>query len=336
MGKRRRNQEEEGEGRPDKCGKFAVEKIKKGLVNDAVKCKPKRVPKVPPYLPALPLLCGAFGVCKSGKSNALVNLIAKYCDLGCINLLYCISPTYDSNASLQTLPFIDESEEDDNGNRTGFRGIFTDPHHSVEALDKIIEHIKEKNQEYKLEKEYKRIYRIWERGDKHKLNYEEFNLLAKENYRKPIKVPWPQPGIFIDDMTHTELMANTINNKLSHLSLHHRHLDGVGVSIFQAFQTFKAGMPKVVRTNISLILLFATMNMKEIEEIYAEVSNGISFETFKRLLFEAVKEPHGFLLINKMVDDPARQFGINFDKVFVVDPNAERAKLLGVPQENQK
>jgi len=299
---------------PSQGGGFSIAPISNGLINGEVKCKPKRVPIVPDHLPKLHCLCGAFGVVRSGKSNALVNLIAAYHKCGGLNMLFCISPTYHSNASLQTLPFEPN-------------GIFTDSHQSVQALDTIIGLIQQRNIEYKSEKEYRKAYRAWQQNKETMLQYA---LLNRQNFRPPQKIPWPQPGIFIDDMTHTELMANTINNKLSHLSLHHRHLDGVGVSIFQAFQTFKSGMPRVVRANLGLIMLFPTCNMREIEEIYCEVSNNITFETFKRLLFEATKGPHDFLLINKLADDPCKQFGINFDRVFIIDPVEERRKLLKV------
>lgn len=333
MGKKKDTQEKVVKTEKNVVNKITTnvlcEKVKHGLVNGPVKCTPKRVPKTPPHLPKLPLLAGAFGVCKSGKSNALVNLITEYIKHGSLNLVYCISPTYHSNASLQTIPFVDERETRKGGEKgNGFVGIFTNPETSVQDLDIICNHIRAKHQEYKDEKEYKRVYKLW-RKDKFKLGYEELDMLKREEYRAPISVPWPQPGIFIDDMTHTELMANSVHSKLSHLSLHHRHLDGVGVSIFQAFQTFKSGMPRVVRTNISLIMLFSNMNMKEIEEIYAEVCNNITFDTFKKLLFEATKEEHGFLLVNKMADDCCRQFGKNFNQIFVVDPVEERRKLLG-------
>lgn len=206
-------------------------------------------------------------------------------------------------------------------------GIFTDSHSSVNALRTIIRKIKEKNDEYKSEELYKRSY---DRYIQQKATGEDLARVQRANYREPIPVKWPQPGIFIDDMTHTELMSNTINNELSHLSLHHRHIDGVGVSIFQAFQTFKSGMPRVVRANLGLILLFPTCNMREIEEIYQEVSNNITFDTFKKLLFEATKGPHDFLLIDKLSEDPMKQFGINFDRKFIIDPVEERRKLLKV------
>lgn len=304
MSKRKRDFE--GEAMP-----FSIEGIAGGLKNGEVQSKPKRIPVCPAHLPALHVLCGAFGVVRSGKSNALVNLIKAYYDCGSLNMLFCISPTYDSNTSLQTLSW----EKD---------GVFTNSYQSVQALDVIVDRIQARNNEYKAEKIYKKAHKAWRNG---KATPKDYSLLSRLHYRPTMSIKWPQPGIFIDDMTHTELMANTINNKLSHLSLHHRHLDGVGVSIFQAFQTFKSGMPRVVRSNLALILLFPTCNMREIEEIYAEVSNNITFETFKRLLFEATKGTHDFLLINKMAE-PEKQFGINFNKVFIIDPIEERRKLL--------
>lgn len=311
---KKRKLEREGEVVSSVRNDFAIESIPGGLNNNEVKSKPKRIPIVPSHLPKLHCLCGAFGVVRSGKSNALVNLIRAYYDCGGLNMLFCISPTYDSNTSLQTLPF----EPD---------GIFTDSHHSVQALDTIITLIQKRNNEYKAEKVYRKAYKKWKENKAGSL---EISMLSRVHYRPPLDIKWPQPAIFIDDMTHTELMANTINNKLSHLSLHHRHLDGVGVSIFQAFQTFKSGMPRVVRANLGLIMLFPTCNMREIEEIYAEVSNNITFDTFKKLLFEATKGPHDFLLINKLAEDPCKQFGICFDRVFIIDPVEERRKLLGL------
>lgn len=293
---------------------FEIEPIPNGLENGMVKSKPKKVPKVPPHLPKLHCLCGAFGIVRSGKSNALTNLIMAYWKAKSLNLLFCISPTYESNSALQTLPF----EKN---------GIYTNSESSVLALEDILHKVKEKTLEYEYEKKYKQAYK---RFLQEIATLSDMTLLHKENFRLPIHIPWPKPAIFIDDMTHTELMANTINNKLSHLSLHHRHLEGVGISIFQAFQTFKSGMPRVVRSNLGLILLFPTCNMREIQEIYEEVSNNITFETFKRLLFEATKNPHDFLRIDKLREDSSRQFGINFDRDFIIDPVEERRKLLNV------
>ncbi len=264
---------------------ITLESIPGALKNGAVKCEPKRLPICPAHLPQTPFLCGAFGVCRSGKTNAVVNLMQEYWDHKSINLMYCISPTYESNSALQTLPFIDERTDEEKKSMLknptlkakSFRGIFTDSDNAVASLLSILNHIKLKKEEWELEEEYKVAYALYKKPLKQYLiKIEQWDMLNREKYRKPKDIPWPCPAIFIDDMTHTELMSNTIGNKLSHLSLHHRHLDGIGVTIFQAFQTFKSGMPKVVRTNISLIMLFGTCNLQEIDEMYKEVSNNIT------------------------------------------------------------
>lgn len=290
---------------------FTLEEIPGGLENDEVKAKKKWVPETPDHLPQLHVLCGAFGVVRSGKSNALVNLIQEYIKTKSLNCVYCISPTFDSNASLQTLKF---------------EKVYKDPRSANSNLELILADVKRKVDEYEEEVLYKKAYRKW--LDR-KEEWEDINLLLKNHHRKPDNsIEKPKAGIFIDDMTHTELMANTPNNILSHLALQHRHLHGVGISLFQAFQTFKQGMPKVVRGNLGLILLFPSCNFTELKDIHEEVANHVTFDTFKEVFFEATKKKHGFLLINKLEPDTNKQFRINFDTYINVDTLAERRKLL--------
>lgn len=218
------------EDEPESGNGFSIEAIPGGLENGEVISKPKRVPKTPAHLPRLHLLAGAFGVVRSGKTNAVVNLMQAYWDAGSLNVLYCISPTYESNTSLQTLPF---------------EKIYSDSKNSIQSLEAIIQDVEDRSKEYVKEKTYRvahNRWRKWQNGTgKAPPDWKDRILLLNENYRTPKKIKWPCPGVFIDDMTHTELMANTINNSLSHLSLRHRHLANVGLSIFQAFQTFKSG-----------------------------------------------------------------------------------------------
>ncbi len=293
-------------------GDLKVVKLSKGLENKEVVCAPRRLPKTPAHLPKAHTLAGFFGVVRSGKTNAAVNLIKEYIKYGTFNYLYLISPSYESNTCLHTLEF------------EMIKG--QDSRRAVADLMEILDDIKAKNNAYLFEQEYTKVYNKWRKGDR--LEFDETMMLVRANYRVPEKISWPRPAIFIDDMINTELMANTINNELSNLSFHHRHIEGgVGVSIFQMVQTFKSGIPKGVRGNLSLLMLFPTCNMTEIEDIYKEVANNVTFDTFKKMFFEATKEKHGFLLIDRYAE-PDRQFGINFNKKFIVDPIEERRKLL--------
>lgn len=300
-------------------GRLTVVNIPNGLENNEIQCTPKRVPITPPHLPKLHTLAGAFGVVRSGKTVAFMNLITAYKQAGSLNLFYCISPTYESNATVQTIEW---------------DKVFTDPSHGNEALDEIIQDIQKKHLEYEESIEYKKAFKRWL---KNRETVADIHLLGKKGYAMPETVEWPQACIFIDDMTNTNLMINKIESKLANVALRHRHIDGVGVTIFAAFQTFKAGMPVQVRKNLGLILLFPNCNMKEIEDIYTEVSNNISYQKFREILFEATKDQHSFLCIDKLCDDPTKQFGINFNQKFIIDPVEERRKVLKLDHEpNQR
>lgn len=303
---------------------ITIEDVPEGFENGEIKAKEKRVPIVPDHLPRLHTLCGAFGVVRSGKTHALTNLIQQYWNHDSINRIYIISPTYSSNFALQTLPV---KKED----------VYESVENAVQSMDNILGKIKKDVDEWEKEDEYRKTYKKWQKVGDEGLKMDEYYIMYKNGYRTPKKIPWPQPAIFIDDMTHTKLMSRGNDSVLCNLALRHRHLHGVGVSIFQAFQSFKGGMPKVIRSNMSLILIFPTCNMTEIEDMYTEVSNGITFETFKELLNAAFSGgEHNFLLINKYAKDPNRMFGINFDKVFVIDQNEERRKLLKMDVKEKK
>lgn len=328
---------------------FTIEAVKNGLENKKVEgVKDKKVPWVPDHLPPLHFLGGMFGVCGSGKTNAAILLLEDYIKHKCINRTYYIGPSYNSNATVQKIQWT---------------RIFSNTDQGSLALEEIVSEIEKANEEYIEEKEYRRAYNAWikartrarklhdpkeiKRLSKDPIENTRFEVLLERRAHEkpdPEKLKWPKPFIFIDDMTHTEMMSNTIKNKLSNLSLHYRHVgatdpheDGVGCTVLQAFQTFKSGMPRVVRTNINIIFLFPTFNMTEIEDIYKEVANSVTFETFKKLFFEATQDRHDFLLIEKNPKDARKQFGWGFNNKFIIDPVAEKRKLLfGDENESKK
>lgn len=314
-----------------------VETIPGAITNNAIKAPPKRTPITPPNMPNLPLMALFCGVCKSGKTVAMINLLMGYINKGIINLVYCISPTYDSNASLQTVPFVDETKSVKDGGggkvaKKGYRGIYTDPDTCIQDINSILAHIKKKQGEWEFEEKYKEAYRKW-RATKDNMGTlamtaDEYTMLSNEGYRPSKDIPWPVPAIFIDDMTHTDIASDSKKNPFNNLSLKYRHIHSLGVTIVAAYQTFKTGMPRVVRKNLSMVCLFATTNLDEIEALYKEIGNNVTFETFKAMFFKATELPFGFLMIDKWANDDKRQYHINFDKVFVIDPVEERRKIL--------
>lgn len=296
-----------------KCS-FDIIPVPNGLVNKKVEGPKRRVPWTPPHLPRAHLVCGFFGEMRSGKTNGLVNMLQEYYDYGTFNLLYAITPSYESNTILHTLPF--ESD-----------GIFTDTSHAQDSLMTILDvNIANKAKEYEFEEKYKVAFTKWLNSGP--ITHNEGLMLEREHYREPQKVEWPRPAIFIDDMINTELMANTIRNKLSNLAFHHRHIEGgIGVSIFLALQTFKNGLPRGIRTCLTCACLFSNCSKSVVEDMHEEVASNISLDTFKEVFFKATEEPHGFLMVDKSAE-PGYQFGLSFDRKFYIDPIAERRKVL--------
>jgi len=299
-----------------------IEPIPGGLKNGPVDCKPKRLPVVRPSYPELHGLMGFIGHIGSGKTNAATNLIQAYWDDKSINRIFVISPTYDSNAQVQTLPI----EMDD---------VYTSSESAEFSLQEVIRKVGVMVMDYDFEIEYKKAYKAWCGKDQFgqyldMTTADQKALLHKEHFRAPKDIPWPSPLLFIDDMANTILMQNSITNMLTHLSLKHRHLAGVGITIIMAVQSFKRGLPASIRANLTQCLLFETINMKELEDMHFELANGLSFETFKKYMYLAFNEPHGFLMINKKAKDKNKQFTINFDRAFITDLEGERRKVLRI------
>lgn len=316
--KRSHAESNEGEGSTDIKTMRKV-KIPGGLENKMIKGLPqKRVPDTPDHLPDLHIMFGAFGKVGKGKTVSYTNLINEYAKHGSLNAFYCISPTFEHNEPLKTVPW----EPD---------GVFSGPEvvrNGEESLNQILEMIQEKKTEYEFEQEYKRIYKLWKtpKGQL-QMTSEDWQIMHKENYRNPENIPWPCPCIVIDDMTHSPLMSASRQNNFTNLCLRHRHLYGLGVTIMGAFQNIHNGMAKDVRNNLGAALIYKTENKDDVEAIHRELGDGLSFETFSQMLFDATKEPHGFLFINRNADD-ADRFGNNFNEKYVWNPDEEKQKIF--------
>jgi len=295
---------------------FPIENIPNGLINDEVQCTPKRVPETPPHLPKLPIMIGAIGTCGRGKTNAGVNYINENIAHGSFTETYIFSPTYDSNSSLQQIPVKPENV---------YKNMNTCMADIMDVETKIIK----LKQDYDFEKKYKKAYlKFIKNGSLNQLKHDEVSMLVLENYRLPMDLPWPSPVIFIDDMVNTAIMKDGKDNAFVNLCLRHRHVGQIGVSIFGCFQTFKNGLPKPIRKNLSGIITFGTCNTDEIKEIWTECASHVSYPTFKNIFAEATDGKHDFLFINKNESDLSRQFWINFDKRFIVNINEEKRKAL--------
>jgi hypothetical protein len=111
------------------------------------------------------------------------------------------------------------------------------------------------------------------------------------------------------------------------LTLRHRHLggQGYGVSLQFAVQTFKSGVPKALRANTMQFLIFKTNDLSTILDIYQEVGAYCTKNDFISLYFQAIQDPHDFLLIDTNPRDEMRVFRRGFD-TFLIMPESKSNK----------
>ena len=80
-----------------------------------------------------------------------------------------------------------------------------------------------------------------------------------------------------------------------------------------ATQTFRTGLPKALRQNVTQMFIWPTKDQTQRDAIYHEIANLVDKEEFESLYDEATKEPHSFLTIDSNAPHPSLQFRKNFD-----------------------
>ena len=116
--------------------------------------------------------------------------------------------------------------------------------------------------------------------------------------------------IYFDDILGSQIMIGKGAREIARICLFHRHLGGftdpnehgaVGASLLfnaQAWKTNVGGLPKALRNNLTLMILFKTKSEKELQEIAEEVSGEVSEKTFYDVYNQAIQESHDFLMVD--------------------------------------
>jgi hypothetical protein len=136
--------------------------------------------------------------------------------------------------------------------------------------------------------------------------------------------------IYFDDIIGSQLMMGKGAREIGRLCLFHRHLGGftdpktpgaVGCSMLfnvQSWKTSVGGLPKALRNNLTLMLLFKTTSAKELADIAESVDGEIETQTFLSLCHAAWQDPHDFLMIDHHPRDAHPSgFRRNFDTFLV-------------------
>lgn len=245
-----------------------------------------------PALPSVFVFCGQRG---SGKTYSAVSMLRRFEQKKYITRTFLICPTHKSNRIFNNLRTLDELDCCD------------EEHNFSPAIHHLIAEIEEDWEKYKNEEKYVKIYKkhLKERA----LSYEEETIIEREQYREPVDMQRPGHMVVFDDCQNTAIYSNSLrNNLLQHLTIKHRHIP---VSLCFLVQSW-SGLPKTLRLNAVVFVLFRTGNRKELMWIWENFGAQVEYEKFLEMYNYAVDGDHSFLYI----DTAPRKESMRFRKGF--------------------
>jgi len=262
---------------------------------------------------------------------ASVNLLEK---LEAVDRLFYVSPSAKSNsaglARLKNMLALEDMYDDVN---------------NVSILTEIVEKVEKERDDLEEYRRKLKLYNqamsrinsdmpLWQIDTDMMLAFAEGPPKHRWNGKPPCIV------IYFDDILGSQLMIGKGAREIARICLYHRHLGGytdpkepgaIGASLLfnaQAWKTSVGGLPKALRNNLTLMLLFKTKSGKELLEIAEEVSGEVSEQTFIEVYKQAMHDPHDFLMIDlhPKPNHPS-MFRKNFDEFII--PKAPENVLKG-------
>jgi len=259
------------------------------------------------------LFVGARG---SGKTYLLTKLLKTFEEKKCYKYnreipqrIVLISPTAhsDSNVIFKSLKNLDWDVD-----------VITE--YSDEILKKKIEEVKKDLDEAKEYQEYDIVYKRFKKLKIDKLTDDECKLLYKYNFQKFEDIPEPKyPNGFlmhliVDDMIGSNIFKNG-KSFFTNLCIRNRHV--VPGNIIIATQAIMM-VPKTIRLNANLIVLFKFANKKQvILDIHPIVSAYVTEEKLMELYEYATAEAHNALVIDGTSSKIV--FKKNFNKILLLN-----------------
>lgn len=119
--------------------------------------------------------------------------------------------------------------------------------------------------------------------------------------------------IVFDDLVGSPLFGNQQHNAFRRLNATQRHYS---ISTLMCTQQYKA-IPKLVRVNATVLIVFEVTNQSELECIYEEASCGLTKDEWLAVYQQAISKPFGFMVLNWQKPKGERVW-IGFDQMVPV------------------
>ena len=249
--------------------------------------------ETPPDSIRLPALICYVGRRGGGKSSSFYHLMSQLKKDGLVDRIFVISPTAFSPANEAMFKDLGVDYKKD---------LFEDTTNA--SLMRVKQEVEAEGAQWKKDEadqaKYKRLMRLI-RGHTpiDAIDAELLTTAETEGWMdRPPKSRYgrrPRLHCFIDDAQSSPLYVPSSTSCLGNLTCRHRHIGGVGLSMHMAIQNYCAqggGVPKYVRTNCTVLVLFKIHDQKTIQHILDEVGADVPPAEFLQKYNEAVAQPY--------------------------------------------
>ena len=256
--------------------------------------------ETPPMAPKMHLLAAVVARRGGGKGVITAALIER---LQVVDRLICVSPSASSNKVLldRFSKILDPNDIFHNVN----------DEHVHDSVIKLIEKERDDWEEYLAKKnlydqamaKIRSTTPLFSISDDHLLQFHE----GPPKYRGKTNATHPACIlVWYDDVVGAGCMMGRGARRLANFALMHRHTGqlkaggALGCSLLFNIQSYKThgGLPKAIRSNLTLILLGKVTSAKDLQAIYEEMAGEVSEETFYSIYNQATAEPFGFLFLD--------------------------------------
>ena len=260
----------------------------------------------------------------SGKGVILSSFIQGLQRQGCCDRIFILSPTIESNRSIFGPLQIDPDDE------------YSSP--GPESINAIVDKCKQEMDEWEeyLEdlKAYKTLQKIIHRKDVRVQDIPPDLLLRAYERGFVDEQPRskyghkPSLALIVDDFQGSNLYSASPKNPFINLCLRHRHIArGLGLSIYICNQTYSGpnGMPRVLRQNLTSLLLGSQKNKQVLDAIAEEIGGQVDRDTFHKVYERAMhndnpdEQNHNFLMIDFNPKHPSKMFRRNLNTFLSVN-----------------
>ena len=265
--------------------------------------------ETPPDIPKLHCMMMVSGKRGGGKSCAVANFVKKLKDYNLMDRVLLITPTYNSNKSIWDIATIEEED-------------VYEP--DIMVLKNVIQLVEAEKSEWDMFLVQKQQYQEFKRDLKRKpiteidegllLEYQDLGFFEGPPTWKYNKEVPPRLFLIIDDCMGTDLFKPRA--KLINFCIKHRHIaDGLGISVAMLVQSYCAigGVPRPIRENTTLLLLFKCKDENQRKKIHEEIGSDVDLDKFDAMYTYATEEPFSFLTVDFNPKAPDKQYRKQFD-----------------------